>query len=189
MDYFQMFLDSILIPETGIFLAFLLILLFLWIGLRKIKNLRRTLSILEEGHLEWAYQSSEMRHWRLRLISSDRSNMKELQSCSRETLDFFDRIGFLMHRKILSRKALWPYFGYPILGYFSLLYPYIEWLRTEERNRHHYAFFEDLNTAMVRMKRKVSGRKARPLMDAEELKRFIEEEKTTLSFSVKINEQ
>jgi hypothetical protein len=181
MDYFQMFLDSILVPEIGIFLAFLIILLFLWIGLRRIKNLRRTLSILEEGHLEWAYQSSEMRQRRLRLLAANSNDMKDLQSRSREILDFFDRIGFLMHRKILSLEALWPYFGYPIRGYFSLLYPHIQWLRTEERNAHLYVYFEDLNLAMVRLHRKFLGRKARPLMEEEELKRFIEEEKTALA--------
>jgi hypothetical protein len=180
MDYFQMFLDSILVPETALILAFLIIIIFLWICLRRLKNLRRTLSILEEGHLEWAYQSSEMKQWRLRLLSSDPTNMKEMQSRSREILDFFDRLGFLMDQKILSRKVLWPYFGYSVMGYFSFLFPYIDWLRTESRNRHHYSFFEELNTAMVRMNRKASGRKLRPLMIEEELKRFIEEEKTAL---------
>ncbi|HMK64364.1 MAG TPA: hypothetical protein VK564_01135 [Thermodesulfobacteriota bacterium] len=180
MDYLQMFLDSILVPETAIIAAFLIILIFLWICLRRLKTLRQTLSILEEGHLEWAYQSSEMKEWRLRLLSSDPANMKDMQSRSREILDFFDRLGFLMDQKILSRKVIWPYFGYFVMGYFSFLYPYIDWLRTEERNRHHYSFFEELNTAMVRMNRKVSGRKPRPLMIEEELKRFIEEEKTAL---------
>jgi hypothetical protein len=183
MDYLPLILDSLLVPETGYFLAFLIILIFLWISLRRIKGLKRTLSILEEGHLEWAYQSTEMRSWRLRIISSDRTDMEELQSRSREILDFFDRIGFLMHRKILSRKALWPYFGDAIRGYFSFLYPYIEWLRNEERNPHLYGFFEDLNTAMVRLNRKVLRRKPRPLMEAEELERFIEEEKTILQVS------
>jgi hypothetical protein len=180
MNYLAMFLDTLLVPEAGIVLAFLIVLVFLWINLRKIKTLKRTISILEEGHREWEYQSSEMRRWRYLLITSDRTDMSVLQNRSREILDFFDRIGFLMHEKILSSRALWPYFGRPIQGYFTFLYPHIQWLRTQGKEPDFYDYFEELNEAIYRLNRKAYRKKARLLMEEEELKRFIEEEKRTL---------
>jgi hypothetical protein len=135
---------------------------------------------LELGHQEFYYQSSEMRTWRLRLINSDRANMKDLQSCSREILHFFDRLGSLIQRDILSKKEIWPSFGVPIWGYFSLLVPFIHWLRTEERDPELYIYFEDLSEAVYRLNRKIDRKRTNPLMDEEELKRFIEEEKSVL---------
>ncbi|MBA4392040.1 MAG: hypothetical protein C0407_00640 [Desulfobacca sp.] len=179
MHQIGLILDSIMLPEAGFFLAFFILFIFLWVILRRLKRFKGTLSILELGHLEFYYQSSEMRSWRLRLINTDRANMKDLQACSQQVLHFFDRLGFLAQNKILSKKEIWQSFGMPIWGYFSLLVPFIQWLRTEERDSDLYVYFEDLNDAVYRLNRK----RTNPLMDEEELKRFIEEEKTTLSDS------
>jgi hypothetical protein len=180
MDYLTMFLDTLLVPEAGIVLAFMVVLVYLWIILRKIKALRRTLSILEEGRREWEYQSSEMRRWRYLLMTSDRTDMNILQNRSREILDFFDRIGFLVNEKILTSRSLWPYFGRPIQGHFTFLYSHIQWLRTREKEPELYSYFEDLNEAIYRLNRKAYRKKARLLMEEEELNQFIEEERTAL---------
>jgi len=181
MNYVQLLLDSLLVPEAGLFLACFIFFIFLWIIVRRIKGLKRTMAVLEWGHLEWVYQSSEMRNWRLRLISTDRTNMKDLHTHSGEVLNFFDRIGFLIQREILSKKEIWQSFGNPILGYFSFLFPYIQWLRTEERDPDLYVYFEDLNETVYRLNRKVSRKEARGLMEEEELNRFIGEEKAALA--------
>ncbi len=96
-------------------------------------------------------------------------------------LDFFDRMGFLVQRGILSKNEIWQSFGIPVLGYFSFLVPYIQWLRTEERSPELYLYFEDLNEAVYLLNRKMNRRSARPLMDDDELDRFIEEEKKALA--------
>jgi hypothetical protein len=181
MHEIGMILDSIMLPEAGLALAFFILILFLWVILRRIKALKRTLSSLEEGHLEFYYQSSEMRKWRQRLIGTDRANMKDLQAHSAEVLNFFDRIGFLVQGGILSRNEIWQSFGISVQGYFSFLVPYIQWLRTEERSSELYLYFEDLNEAVYHLNRKMNRKRARPLMDEEELDRFIEEEKKALS--------
>lgn len=180
MHEIGMVLDSIMLPEAGFFLAFFILFVFLWVILRRIKGFKGTLSIVELGHLEFYYQSSDMRSWRRRLINTDRTNMKDLQACSQQILHFFDRLGFLVQKKILSRKEIWESFGIPIWGYFSLLVPYIQWLRTEERDSELYLYFEDLNEAIYRLNRKMDRKRANPLMEEEELNRFIEEEKTAL---------
>jgi hypothetical protein len=180
MHQIGLILDSIMLPEAGLFLGFLILFLMLWVVLRRLKRMKRTMASLELGHLEFYYQSSEMRTWRLRLINSDRANMKDLQSCSREILHFFDRLGSLVQRDILSKKEIWPSFGVPIWGYFSLLVPFIHWLRTEERDPELYIYFEDLSEAVYRLNRKIDRKRTNPLMDEEELKRFIEEEKSVL---------
>jgi hypothetical protein len=181
MNYVQLILDSLLVPEAGLFLACFIFFIFLWVILRKIKRLKKTMAVQEWGHLEWHYQSSEMRAWRLRLISTDRTNMKELHNHSGEVLHFFDRIGFLIQREILSKPEIWQSFGGPVLGYFSFLFPYIQWLRSEERDPDLYVYFEDLNEMVYRLNRKASRKEAHALMEEEELNRFIEEEKGTLS--------
>lgn len=177
----NMFLDAVLIPEVGFFLAFLLFLILLWVILRRLKRLEKTIVVLELGHLEFYYQSSEMREWRLRLITTERTDIKALQARSGELLGFFDRIGFLVQKGTLPRKEIWEYFGIPILGYFSFLVPFIQWLRTEERDHELYLYFEDLNDAVYRLNYKMNRKKAHPLMEEEELQRFIEEEKAALS--------
>ena len=176
-----MILDAVLLPEAGFFLAFFIIFIVLWIILRRIKGLRRTMVVLELGHLEFYYQSSEMRKRRQQLITSDRTDMKALQTRSTEVLNFFDRIGFLVQKEILPRQETWQTFGIPILGYFSFMVPYIQWLRTEERDPDLYLYFEDLNESVYRLNRKMNRKQAHPLMEEEELNRFIEEEKTALS--------
>lgn len=181
MTYVQLILDSLLVPEAGLFLACVIFFIFLWVISRKIKGLKRTMAVLEWGHLEWIYQSSEMRQWRLRLISTDRTNMKELHTHSGEVLHFFDRVGFLIQREILSKKEIWQSFGGPVLGYFSFSFPYIQWLRTEERDADLYVYFEDLNEMVYRLNRKGSRKEVHALMEDEELNRFIEEEKSALS--------
>ena len=181
MNEIGLILDSIMLPEAGLFLAFFILILFLWVILRRIKGLKKTLSTLEWGHLEIVYQSFEMGKWRQRLINTDRTNMKDLQAYSGQVLDFFDRMGFLVQRGILSKNEIWQSFGTPVLGYFSFLVPYIQWLRTEERSPELYLYFEDLNEAVYRLNRKMNRRRARPLMDDDELDRFIEEEKKALA--------
>jgi len=181
MNDIGMILDAVLVPEAGFFLAFFIFFIFLWVILRRIKGLRRTMSVLELGHLEFYYQSSEMRKWRQRLILTDRTDMKELQAHSAEVLNFFDRLGFLVQKEILPRQETWQAFGTPILGYFSFLVPYIQWLRTEERDPELYLYFEDLNESVYRLNRKMDRKQAHPLMEEEELNRFIEEEKAALS--------
>jgi hypothetical protein len=180
MDDMAVILDSLLIPEVGAFLGFLILFLFLWAVSKRTKEIKRAQALLELGHLEFYYRSSDMRNWRRRLINTDRSNMKDLKSGSAEVLDFFDRIGFLVDKKILPRKEVWESFALPIQGYFSFAVPYIQWLRTEERASELYLFFEDLNEAVFRFNRRISRKEAHPLMEEDELKRFIEEEKTAL---------
>jgi hypothetical protein len=180
MHEIGMILDSIMLPEAGFFLGFLIVFIFSWVILRRLKRLKTTLSRLELGHLEFYYQSSEMRAWRLRLLNANRSNMKDLQACSQQVLHFFDRLGFLVQTEVLAKKDIWPSFGIPIWGYFSLLVPFIQWLRTEERDSDLYVYFEDLNEAVYRLNRKINRKRANPLMDDEELNRFIEEEKVSL---------
>jgi hypothetical protein len=181
MDNISMILDVVLLPETGFFLAFLIFLILLWIILRRIKDLRRTMAVLELGHLEFFYQSTEIRKCRLRLITTERTDMKALQSRSAELLGFFDRLGFLVQRGTLPKKEMWQSFGTPIQGYFSFLVPFIQWLRTEERDPDQYLYFEDLNDSIYRLNYKMDHKQAHPLMEEEELKRFIEEEKGVLS--------
>lgn len=183
MHELGMIMDSIMLPEAGFFLAFFVLFIFLWVILRRIKGFKETLSIVELGHLEFYYQSSEMRSWRLRLINTDRTNMKDLQGCSQQVLYFFDRLGFLVQKKILSREQIWQSFGIPVWGYFNLLLPYIQWLRTEERDSDLHVYFENLNEAVYRLNRKMDRKRAKPFMVEEELDRFIEEEKATLSDS------
>jgi len=139
------------------------------------------MTVLELGHLEFYFQSSEMRQWRLRLITTERTDMKALQTRSGELLNFFDRLGFLIQKGTLPKKEMWQSFGTPILGYFSFLVPFIQWLRTEERDPDLFLYFEDLNDAVYRLNCKMDRKQARPLMEEEELGRFIEEEKTALS--------
>ena len=115
------------------------------------------------------------------MITTERTNMKTLQACSQELLNFFDRLGFLVQKGILFREEVWQSFGIPILGYFSFLVPYIQWLRTEERDPELYLYFEDLNEAVFRLNRKIDRERAQPIMEEEELKQFIEEEKAALS--------
>jgi hypothetical protein len=177
----SMFLDAVLVPEAGFFLAFFIFLILLWVILRRIKRLEKTIVVLESGHLEFCYQSSEMREWRLRLITTERTDMKALQARSGELLSFFDRIGFLVQKGTLPRKEMWQSFGIPVLGYFSFLVPFIQWLRTEERDPELYLYFEDLNDAVYRLNSKMDRKQAHPLMEEEELQRFIEEEKAVLS--------
>lgn len=174
-------LDSIMLPEAGLFLAFIILILFLWVILRRLKGLKRNVSSLELGRLEMAYLSSEMREWRSRLINTDRTNMKDLQARSDEVLNFFERIGFWVREGILSKKEIRQSFGTPILGYFSFLVPYIQWLRMEKRFPELYLYFEDLNEVVYRLNRKMGRRRAHPLMEEEELNLFIEEEKASLS--------
>lgn len=181
MDNIRLTLDSLLIPEAGLLLGFFILFFFLWVIVRRIKGLRRTMTFLELSHLEFYYQSSQMRKWRLRLITTERTNMKTLQACSQELLNFFDRLGFLVQKGILFREEVWQSFGIPILGYFSFLVPYIQWLRTEERDPELYLYFEDLNEAVFRLNRKIDRERAQPIMEEEELKQFIEEEKAALS--------
>jgi 4-amino-4-deoxy-L-arabinose transferase-like glycosyltransferase len=174
-------LEALLIPEVGYFLLFLIFLILLWVILRRIKNLRKTLAILEIGHQEFYYQSFEMRKCRSRLISTERTDMKAIQTQSTELLAFFDRLGFLTQKGILPQKELWQFFGTAILGYFSFLVPFIQWLRMEERDPELYLYFEDLNDAVYRQNYKINRRQAHPLMEEEELNQFIEEEKAALS--------
>ena len=181
MDDIGMILDVVLVPEAGFFLAFLIFLILLWVVLRRIKGLGRTMAVLELGQLELYFQSSEIRKCRLRLITTERTDMKALQARSAELLNFFDRVGLLVQRGILPQKEMWQSFGTPILGYFSFLVPFIQWLRTEERDPDIYLYFEDLNDAVYRQNYKLDRKKARPLMEGEELSRFMEEEKAALS--------
>jgi hypothetical protein len=180
MHELGMVLDTIMLPEAGFFLGFLVVFTFFWVVLRRLKRIKRTLSSLELGHLEFYYQSSEMRTWRLRLINTNRTNMKDLQACSQQVLHFFDRLGFLVQKEILSKKEIWESFGIPIWGYFSLLVPFIQWLRTEERDSDLYVYFEDLNEAVYRLNRKMDRKRANPLMEEGDLNRFLEEEKLSL---------
>jgi hypothetical protein len=172
-----------MLPEAGLFLGFLIMILFFWVVLRRLKRIKKTMASLELGHLEFYYQSSDMRSWRRRLINTDRTDMKEIQACSQQILHFFDRIGLLVQREILAKKEIWPAFGLPIWGYFSLLVPFIQWLRTEERDPDLYIYFEDLNEDVFRLNRKSNRKRSTPLMDEEELNRFIEEEKLSLAES------
>ena len=181
MDDLRSILDALIIPELGFSLGFLVIFIFFWVLLRRFKGIKRTLAVLELGHLEFYYQSAEMRKWRQRLVSMERTDMKALQSGSMELLNFFDRIGLLVQQKILPKKEVWQSFGTPILGYFSFLVPYIQWLRTEERDADLFLYFEDLNEAVYRLNRRMDRKRAQPLMEEEELKQFIEEEKAALS--------
>jgi hypothetical protein len=181
MDDISMILDTVLLPETGFFLVFLFFFILLWVILRRLKGLGRTIAVLELGHQEFYYQSSEMRKCRLRLISTERTDMKALQTRSGELLGFFDRIGFLVQKGILPKKETWQSFGTPVLGYFSFLVPFIQWLRTEERDPELCLYFEDLNEAIFRLNYKMNRKEAHPLLEEEELKRFIEEERTALS--------
>jgi hypothetical protein len=180
MHQIGLILDSIMLPEAGLFLGFLVLFLMLWVVLRRLKKMKRTMATLELAHLELYYQSSEMRTWRRRLITTDRTNMKDVQSCSREILHFFDRLGSLVQRGLLPQKEIWPSFGIPVWGYFSLLVPFIQWLRTEERDPDLYICFEELNEAAARLNKKIDRKRANPLMAEEELERFIEEEKSAL---------
>lgn len=180
MYEFGLILDSIMLPEAGLALAMFLLFIFLWIILRRIKGLKRTLATLEWGHLTFYYQSSENRSWRWKLINTDRNNMKDLQACSSEVLHFFDRIGFLTQQRILSEKEIYQTFGLPILGYFSFLGPYIQWLRTEERDPELHLYFEELNESFFRFNRKRDRKRTHPLLEEEELNLFIEEEKAAL---------
>jgi hypothetical protein len=180
MHEIGMILDSIMLPEAGLSFGFLVIFIFFWVILKRLKKLKRTLASLELGHLEFYYQSSEMRTWRLRLLNSDRTDMKALQVSSRQVLHFFDRLGFLVQNDILSKKEMWSSFGLPIWGYFSLLVPFIHWLRTEERDPELYVYFEDLNEAVYRLNRNINRKRANPLMEEGDLNRFIEEEKVSL---------
>jgi hypothetical protein len=182
MNDMNMILDVALIPEVGFSLAFLVFFILLWVILRRIKGLGRTMAVLELGHQEFYFQSSEMRKCRLRLITTERTDMKALQTRSGELLAFFDRLGFLVQKGTLPRKELWQAFGTPILGYFSFLVPFIQWLRTEERDAELYLYFEDLNDTVFRLNSKMDRKQAHPLMEEEELKRFMEEEKTALSY-------
>lgn len=168
------------LTEAGLFSALLVLLVFLLIILRRIKGLKKTLATLEWGHLTFYYQSSEIRSWRWKLINTDRSNMKDLQAYSGEILHFFDRIGFLVQQGILAEKEIYQTFGLPILGYFSFLGPYIQWLRTEERDPEIHLYFEDLNESFFRFSRKRDRKRAQPLLEEEELNQFIEEEKAAL---------
>jgi hypothetical protein len=59
--------------------------------------------------------------------------------------------------------------------------PFIQWLRTEERDPELYLYFEDLNDTVYRLNYKMNRKQAHPLMEEEELQRFIEEEKAALS--------
>jgi hypothetical protein len=177
----SMILDSLLIPETGFSLVFLFFFILLWVILRRIKGLGRTMAVLELGHQEFYYQSSEMRKCRLRLMTTERTDMKALQTRSGELLGFFDRIGFLVRKGILPKKETWLSFGTPIQGYFSFLVPFIQWLRTEERDPELYMYFEDLNEAIFRLNYKMDRKQVHPLLEEEELTRFIEEEKSALS--------
>jgi hypothetical protein len=181
MEDMSMILDTLLLPEIGFFLVFLILFILLWVILRRIKGLRRIMAVLELGHQEFFYQSSEMRKCRMRLITTERTDMKALQTRSGELLGFFDRIGFLVQKGILPKKELWQSFGTPIQGYFSFLVPFIQWLRTEERDPELYVYFEDLNDAIFRLNCKMDRKQTHPLMEEEELNRFIEEEKSALS--------
>jgi hypothetical protein len=181
MEDLSLILDTLLLPETGLFLVFLFFFILLWTILRRIKSLKRAMAIMELGHQEFYYQSSEMRKTRLRLITTERTDMKAIQTCSTELLSFFDRIGFLVHKGILPTQEMWQVFETPVHGYFSFLVPFIQWLRTEERNPELYMFFEDLNEAVFRQNRRLERKRARPLMEEEELNQFIEDEKSALS--------
>jgi hypothetical protein len=181
MDDINMILEMVLLPEVGLSLVILIFFILLWVILRRIKGLRGTLVILELDHQEFYFQSSEMRKCRLRLLTTERTDMKALQACSGELLSFFDRLGFLVQRGTLPKKEMWQAFGTPVLGYFSFLVPFIQWLRTEERDPELYLYFEDLNESVYRLNRRMNRKKAHPLMEEEELNRFMEEERATLS--------
>ncbi len=181
MEDIGMILDTLMLPEAGLSLVFLFFFILLWIILRKIKGLKKTIAVLELGHQEFYYQSSEMRKCRLRLITTERTDMKAIQTRSSELLGFFDRIGFLVQKGILPRREIWQVFETTIHGYFSFLVPFIQWLRTEERAPELYQYFEDLNDVVFRLNRKIDRKRAHPLMEEEELNRFIEEEKSALS--------
>ena len=180
MDNVLTIIEAFFIPEVGILIGFLILLMILWIVSRRMKHLKTVITVLESGHLENYYQSSEMRFWRKRLIEADRTNMKDIQLCSSGILSFFERLGLLVRKDILPDVEIWQNFGIPIMGYFSLLVPYIQWLRTEERNSDLYSYFEDLNDVIYRLNRKVHRKQAQPLMSDEELEHFISEEKTFL---------
>ena len=116
-----MILDVVLLPEAVFFLAFLIFFILLWVILRRIKGLGRTMAVLELGHLESYYQSSAMRKCRLRLMTTERTDMKALHVRSAELLSFFDRIGFLVQKGTLSMKEMSLLFAcsrtiQPILG-------------------------------------------------------------------------
>jgi hypothetical protein len=182
MDDANMILDMVLLPEVGLSLVFLIFFILLWVILRRIKGLGSTMAILELDHQEFYFQSSEMRKCRLRMLTTERTDMKALQTCSGELLAFFDRLGFLVQKGTLPKKEMWQAFGTPVLGYFSYLVPFIQWLRTEERDPELYLYFEDLNEAVYRLNRRMDRKKAHPLMEEEELNRFMEEERTALSY-------
>jgi hypothetical protein len=181
MNELGIILEGIMIPEAWFVLSFLFFALFLWIILRRLKGLKETVSLLELGHLEFYFQSAEMRQWRVRLLSTERTDMKALQARSEAVLNFFDRLGFLLQNGTLPRKEVWQSFGPSISGYFSFLVPFIQWLRTEERTPELFWYFEELNDIVFRWNGKVNRKKARPLLEEEELVRFIEEEKTVLA--------
>ena len=181
MNDISMLLDVVLVPEAGFFLVFLIFFILLWIILRRIKGLGSTMAVLELGQLEFYFQSSEIRKCRLRLITTERTDMKALQARSGELLNFFDRMGFLVQKGTIPKKEMWQSFGTPILGYFSFLVPFIQWLRTEERDPELYLYFEDLNDAVYRLNYKMDRKQAHALMEEGELNRFMEEEKAALS--------
>ncbi|MEW6185345.1 MAG: hypothetical protein AB1585_06355 [Thermodesulfobacteriota bacterium] len=181
MNELGMVLEGVMLPETWFFLAFLFFALFLWIILKRLKGLKETVAALELGHLEFYFQSAEMRQWRFRLLSTERTDMKALQARSEAVLNFFERLGFLVQQGTLPRKEVWQSFGPPISGYFSFLVPFIQWLRMEERTPELFWYFEELNDVVYRLNGKANRKKTRPLMEEEELVRFIEEEKTALT--------
>jgi hypothetical protein len=146
-------------------------LAFIYLQIRTSKTIASAELLLK---LEDQFYSATMRKHRKKLMTVLKKDPRDYHNINEEILDFFEDIGFLTKKKVLSVELVWSTYCYWILRYYLLLQEYIGWLRKRDDDTTYYRDFEHLYRENLKMEENRRGRKIE--ITPQQLQGFIDEE-------------
>jgi hypothetical protein len=90
--------------------------------------------------------------------------------------DFFETVGFLLHKKAIDKAIVWSTFYHWTHGYWSAGKSYIENKRQIERDKTLWTDFEYLHNELLKVERSTGNQSQPETMDLNAVNRFLTEE-------------
>ena len=135
-------------------------------------NMLQTLNNMREN-----WNNKQMMGFRRTTCENYLEGTKKIEMAEGEVLGFFEEMGLLLQKKVVSQEFIWETYSYYIEHYWSMLKDNIQEFRLSTQDKSWYDHFEYLRDSV----RRYSERKNCPSIDKtkEEIKRFISSELET----------
>jgi len=123
------------------------------------------------------FRSGDMlqkRHNLAKVLILNPDNFKQIDAYADFILDYFEDLGLLLRKKLVSEYFVWTMNCYHVIHYWVVLTDYINWVREDRGDPTYYCEFEYLYKKMLKFEKKMTKKKIE--FTSDDLREFLEEE-------------